>query len=254
MCPFIGEKKLYPDWQVEFFRGVALEVWRRITTPEQTHAEADFLHSVFRAEYSSHLLDIPCGNGRHSIALAKRGHRVTGVDLSEEFIAEARAASGTLSANWIAADLRHIDWREEFDGAFCFGNSFGFLDPEEAQEFLVAIARALKPGSRFVVETGMAAESILPAMQQSRWFQLGDIYMLSANHYHPREGRLDIQYTFIREGRVETRPTSSYVLTVSEIWRMHAAAGLEPVELHGSIDREPYRMGSPRLIIVSVKQ
>jgi SAM-dependent methyltransferase len=245
---------LYPTWQVDFFRGVALDVWRRIITPEQTRAEAEFLQNALCARESSHLLDVPCGNGRHSIELARIGYRVTGVDLSEEFIAEARRLSVSLPATWIVSDMCQLRWSEEFDGAFCFGNSFGFLDPQEARTFLTTVARALRPGSRFVVETGMAAESILPKLQSVRWYQVGDIYMLSANQYHPREGRLDIQYTFIQDGRIETRPTSSYVLTASEICRMHEESGLLPVELFGSIGKEPYQLGSPRLILVSAKQ
>ena len=73
----------------------------------------------------------------------------------------------------------------------------------------------------------MAAESIFPSVEKRRWYQVGDIYMLSENQYYPREGRLDIQYTFVRDGRVETRPTSSYVLTVQdEICRIHEEAGM----------------------------
>jgi len=77
--------------------------------------------------------------------------------------------------------------------------------------------------------------------------------MLSENQYYAKEGRLDIDYTFIHDGHVDTRPTSSYVLTVNEICRMHVEAGLQPVELLGSVDREPYQLGSPGLVIVSEK-
>jgi SAM-dependent methyltransferase len=249
----LKEKKLSSNWQLEFFRGVALDMWRRATTPEQTRSEAEFLLKVFNAGESSRLLDVPCGNGRHSIALAKRGCRVTGVDLSAEFIDEARNASVSLPATWIAGDMRELPWCEEFDGAFCFGNSFCYLDALEARDFLAKVARTLKPGSRFALETGMAAESILPNLLQKRWHRLGDLYMLSENQYHPRAGRLDIQYTFIRDGQVETRPTSSYVLTVNEICRLHVEAGLQPVELLGSVNGEPYQLGSPRLILISAK-
>lgn len=222
-------------------------------TPEQTRAEADFLERALHATDCSHLLDVPCGNGRHSIELARKGYRTTGVDLSAEFIAEAKASSASLPASWIAGDMRQLSWEAEFDGAFCFGNSFGYLDPDEARHFLATVARALKPNSRFALETGMAAESILP-LPKARWYLVGDIYMLSDNQYHPREGRLDIQYTFIRDGHVETRPTASYVLTVGEICRMHEAAGLEIVKLAGSIAGELYAAGSPRLIAISEKR
>lgn len=99
----------------------------------------------------------------------------------------------------------------------------------------------------------MAAESILPALAKTRWFRLGDIYMLSENQFHPQDGRLDIQYTFIRNGNVEIRPTSSYVFTAAEICRMHLEAGLETVDLLGSAGGERYQIGSPRLILISQK-
>ena len=222
--------------------------------PEQTRAEADFLQKVLQTQESSHILDVPCGNGRHSIELAKRGLRVTGVDISEEFIEEATAAGKSLAATFLQIEMRSLPWEGEFDGAFCFGNSMGFFDADSTRQFLAAVARTLKPKARFVIDTGMAAESILPGLQSKRWYKIGDLYMLSENQYHPREGRLDIQYTFIRDGITVTRPTSSYVLTANEICRMHEEAGLKPLDLLASIAGEPYERGSQRLILVSEKQ
>jgi SAM-dependent methyltransferase len=247
-----GEEVL-PNWHHDFFRGVALEMWRRAVSPEQTRAEAEFLQRALKLPAAGRVVDVPCGNGRHSIALARQGHHVTGVDASEEFIAEARASGDSLPATWIVGDMRDLPWTGEFDGAFCFGNSFGYLDPSAARAFIAAVARTLKPGGRFAIETGMAAESILPGRVKTRWFRLGDLYMLSENEYDPREGRLDIQYTFIRDGVTETRPSSSYVLTANEICRMHAEAGMTPVDLIASVNGEAYDLGSPRLILVSEK-
>jgi len=178
---------------------------------------------------------VPCGNGRHSIDLAGRGCRVTGVDLSAECIAEARAASGPLPATWIVAGMCRLPWRTEFDGAFCLGNSFG------------------SPGRMDSAAVPVSTTNRASGLKR-RWYKAGDIYMLSENQYHPREGRLDIQYTFIRGGQAQTKPASSYVLTANEICRMHAAAGPEPPELLGSLDGEAYQPGSPRLILISAKR
>ena len=134
------------------------------------------------------------------------------------------------------------------------GNSFCYLPSGEAQRFLQAVAGCLKSGSRFVVDTGMAAESILPSLTRNRWFRLGEILMLSENRYDPAESRLDVDYTFIRGGHIETRPTSSYVFTAGELCRMHRDVGLAPLELFGSFQSEPYQIGSARLILVSKKQ
>lgn len=237
------------NWQNDFFRGVALELWRRVMSPEQTRAEVDFLEKIFASANGARLLDVPCGNGRHALEFASRGYAVTGVDSSAEFIAEARSKSRQVE--WLLADMCDLPWTAEFEAAYCFGNSFGYLDRDGARRFLGAVARSLKPGGRFAIETGMAAESILPGLVKNRWYRAGDIFMLSENQYDPGQGRLDIQYTFIRGGEVETRPSSSFTFTVAEICRMHQKAGLEPIELLGSIAGEPYQLGSPRLILVS---
>lgn len=241
------------SWQVNFFRGVALEFWRRVMTPEQTRTEVEFLERVLQIPPGAQLLDVPCGNGRHALEFARRGYPMTGVDLSEEFIAEVREKSPT-EARWVLGDMRELSWVSEFDGAYCFGNSFGYLDRANSVEFLHGVARALKPGGRFAVETGLAAESILPGLLKTRWFKAGDIFMLSENQYHPVEGRLDINYTFIKGSEVETRPTCSYVFTAAEICRMHTEAGLEPLDLLGSAGGEPFQLGSQRLILISVKR
>ncbi|HUI57104.1 MAG TPA: class I SAM-dependent methyltransferase [Bryobacteraceae bacterium] len=240
------------NWQSSFFRGVALELWRRVIPPEMTEAEVDFLERTFRADAGSQFLDVPCGAGRHALELARRGYRITGVDSSEESIAQARAASE--SVQWVLRDMCDLPWESEFSGAYCFGNSFGYLDRRKAARFLAAVARGLKPGARFIVDTGMAAESILPSIGVKRWYRAGDIFMLSENRYHPADGRLDIEYTFIHQGEVDMRPSSSYVFTVAEICRMHQEAGLETVELLASTAGEAYQVGAPRLILVTEKR
>jgi SAM-dependent methyltransferase len=245
---FEGEQ-VHSNWERNFFRGIAVDMWRQAMTPEWTRPEADFFERALRLEPQARLLDVPCGNGRHAIELASRGYRMTGLDQSEEFIAEARSAPHPIQ--WILGDMRELDFVAQFDGAYCFGNSFGYLDHEEARQFLTGIARALKPGARFALETGMAAESILPSLEQKHWYRVGDILMLSQNQYHPAESRLDIEYTFLRGSEAATRPSTSYVFTVAELCRMHNQAGLQTVELLSSVSGEPYRLGSQRLIIVS---
>ena len=86
------------NWYENFFHGLALDLWRKAISPKQTKSEADFLVKVLQCEKDSHLLDVPCGNGRLSLALAARGYRLTGMDISEEFVDEARAAATALSS------------------------------------------------------------------------------------------------------------------------------------------------------------
>lgn len=243
------------NWYENFFHGVALDLWRKAVTPEQTRAEVEFLEQALGLPPSGRVLDNPCGNGRHSLELAARGYRVTGIDLSVEFLAEAKAAAAArgLDAEFQQRDMRAIDVEQKFDGAFCFGNSFGYFDYAASCAYLAAIARALKPGGRFALESGLAAESLLPKLESNRWMQIDDILFLSSNRYDAAESRLDIQYTFIRDGHADTREASSFIHTLAEIRRMLTNAGLQPLEYYSSLDRQPYELGCPRLLLVAVR-
>jgi 2-polyprenyl-3-methyl-5-hydroxy-6-metoxy-1,4-benzoquinol methylase len=137
------------NWWKDFFQGIALDFWRAAVTDEQTRAEADFLERQLWVSSPAKVLDVPCGSGRLSLELAARGFDLTGVDIAAEFIDEAKtsAAARGLQIEWHNRDMRELTWEEEFDAAFCFGNSFGYLDDEGNADFLKAVARTLKPGA-----------------------------------------------------------------------------------------------------------
>jgi SAM-dependent methyltransferase len=219
------------QWFETFFQGPAVDFWTRAMTPALTLTDVDFLEKTFDVRPGARLLDVPCGNGRHSIELARRGYRVTGFDLSEEFLAAARAE---LDADWRLGDMRTLQLEPSaFDSAFCFGNSFGYLDHTGVAAFLSALAGALKPAAKLVIETGVTAESILPTLVQKRWHRFGDLMILSENRYDPWESCLHIDYTFVRGSMIETRPTASYVFTSAELRRMLEAAGFDTLSFLG---------------------
>src|SRR6187551_1234668 len=120
------------EWWKDFFNGLAVEFWREAVPPEVTLGEVEFLWKHLRLTAGARVLDVPCGAGRLAIPLARRGARVTGVDVSAEFLDAAReeASRANADAAWIHADMRELPRGDSnrFDAAFCFGNSFGYLD------------------------------------------------------------------------------------------------------------------------------
>jgi hypothetical protein len=87
-----------------------------------------------------------------------------------------------------------------------------------------AIASALKPGCRFVLESGAVSESILPVLQPERTLRIGDLDFLSRNTYDAVDGRMDITYTFIRGQQREVKPIHQWVHSAAEIHRMAPAS------------------------------
>jgi len=255
--------KVPSNWYENFFHGLALDLWRKAISPKQTKSEADFLVKVLRCAKDAHLLDVPCGNGRLSSALAARGYRVTGVDISEEFVEEARAvwaldppahARGTDSrapVEFILADMSKLSGDRIYDGAYCFGNSFGFLDHAGMESFLSGVARALKPGARFIVETGMAAESVLQKFEPLTMHRIDDISITIKERYLAEVSCIDTEYIFEQNGKVERGYAKHWIYTVGEIRRMLERAGFEILNLYGSLKCKPYTLGAEELFVIA---
>ena len=121
--------------------------------------------------------------------------------------------------------MRDLPWAERFDGVFCMGNSFGYLDDEGNAAFLRAVRAALKPGGRFVLETPMVLEGLLNHLYPRPWWKAGDMYLLVENQYDPARSRLDIEYTFVSNGRVEARRGSHRAYTYRELVGLLTASG-----------------------------
>jgi SAM-dependent methyltransferase len=244
------------DWWRTFFSGPAVDSWLAIATDEQTAQEAAFIREELGTAPPARLLDVPCGGGRHSLALAGLGFDMTGVDLSEDFLAAARSRppAGPGSVAWEHREMRDLPWTGAFDGAFCFGNSFGYLDDRGNAEFLQAVARTLKPGARFALETGYVLENLLPGLQARSWYQAGEILMLADRRYDHAEGRLHVEYTWISGGQVARRSMSARLYTYREIVGLLEDAGFTVLNGYASLAREPFRMGSGRLLVVAEKR
>ncbi len=126
-----------------------------------TASEVAFLDDLLQMPPGSRILDLGCGTGRHSIALAERGYRVTGIDLSEGMLTEARGKSRAagVEVEWGQADATMYVAEEPFDAVLCLcGSAFTMVDLEgdaEAHDraILENVAASLRPGGAFVLTT-----------------------------------------------------------------------------------------------------
>jgi 2-polyprenyl-3-methyl-5-hydroxy-6-metoxy-1,4-benzoquinol methylase len=82
------------DWLLPFFRHQAYVGFHQAFVSQRaTSEETDFIERATGLEVEREPLDVPCGEGRMAMEPARRGHRVTGVDLSEPLINVAWSAA-----------------------------------------------------------------------------------------------------------------------------------------------------------------
>ncbi|MBI5623161.1 MAG: class I SAM-dependent methyltransferase [Elusimicrobia bacterium] len=142
-------------------------------------SECDVLERVFRTYGQApvrSVLDLGCGTGSHSIPLARRGLEVSGVDLSEGMLAQARKKASGLPAGRTAAfhrgDLRSFDLGRRFDAALMMFNVLGYqLEDEDVLSALKSARRHLEPGGLLVFDVwhGPAVVGTKPS-QRSKTF------------------------------------------------------------------------------------
>jgi len=243
------------EWWKDFFSGLAVDMWRLAIPAGQTAAEADFIQGQLSLAPPASLLDVPTGTGRLAIELAYRGFTLSGVDISSDFLRDARlgAHDRKVDVSWFQHDMRDLPWPGKFDGVVCFGNSFGYFDDRGNERFLRSALDVLKSGGRLVLDASSVAENVIPQIKDHTEMVVGDIRFIEDNRYDHEQGRLDTEYTFVRGDRTEKKFGSHRLYTYREISTLITRSGFRDIRTFGSIAGDPFKLGSPGLFITAQK-
>jgi 2-polyprenyl-3-methyl-5-hydroxy-6-metoxy-1,4-benzoquinol methylase len=144
------------QWYEELFTDYARSYDEESFT-RGTLGEVEFIEGELGCDRAKRILDVGCGTGRHDIELAKRGYRVTGIDLSESQLARARekARAAGVKIDFLRRDARDFQFEEPFDLVMmiCEG-AFPLMETDEMNfAILRNAARALAAGGKLVLTT-----------------------------------------------------------------------------------------------------
>ena len=152
------ERHLPSEWWRTLFNSLYLETDGDIVENDRnTEQEVDLLIRSAGLQRNDRILDLCCGQGRHSLELARRGFQcVTGLDRSRYLIrlARKRARQRNLLVSFHEGDARRFRLSDgEFHCVCVLGNSFGYFDrPEDDLAVLEAVKRALGTGGILVMD------------------------------------------------------------------------------------------------------
>ncbi len=247
------------DWfeDESFWDAIAPFLFGVVRDDARTEAEVDALTGLLGITPGARVLDLPCGTGRHAVAWAARGHRVTGVDRSEAYLSLARERA---EARGVALELARSDMREfvrpgSFDVALNLFTSLGyFADPADDVRVLRNLHASLVPGGKLVVE--MAGKELMARNLTARsWDELPgtDQFLLQEHALVPGMGAVDNRWIWIgggerREFRFRLRAYSG-----TELARALTDAGFAAVALCGDFAGAPYDVTAKRLVAVATK-
>ncbi|KUP21567.1 class I SAM-dependent methyltransferase [Paenibacillus sp. DMB5] len=202
----------------------------------------------------SKVLDLCCGMGRHSLALAEAGFAVTGVDLSEVLLREARAQDGAEAVTWLRSDMRELPLDGGFDAVVNLFTSFGYFEDDEEQvKVLREVYRMLKPGGKFIIDFLNPAYVIAHLVPHSTR-EDGDNLIDESRRIEDGYVKKDIILTSKGDDTPRKYHERVKLYPLETFKQLIAAAGLQLEAVHGSYDEEEYdEEHSKRMIFVGVR-
>ncbi|WP_407283347.1 methyltransferase domain-containing protein [Methanolobus sp. WCC1] len=152
------EEHVNPDWWKKIFNSLYLKTDADIVEDASiTRQEIDTFSSILKLTPDGHVLDLCCGQGRHTLELARRGIKnLDGLDRSHYLIQRAKntAKKESLGVKFKEGDARKTPYTTDtFDVVMVLGNSFGYFETsDEDLRVLKEVKRILKPWGKVLLD------------------------------------------------------------------------------------------------------
>ena len=242
------------EWK-EFFNTDYAPKYENEGFTKNTEQEIHFLVEEMNLSKGSRILDVGCGTGRHSVALAKKGYSVTGVDISPAMLSEAgkSAARAGVEIALIESDAQYISFSEEFDAVICLCEGALSLlgsddDPYDHDvRILNNIFQSLNSKSKFIT-------TVLNGCRCIRMMDDADVL---SGRFNPITMVEKSQET-IKEGNEEKIITvRERVYTPAEFVRMLHQVGFMPEGVFGGTagawNKEPLKLDEMEFMVIAIK-
>lgn len=248
------------DWAFRFFNSSDyLDIYHDMTGPHRTQQEISFCERVLRWTPNDPILDAPCGAGRHTIELSRRGYGIVGLDFSDFLLSKAEESMAGMNIflppRFVRGLMQHTPFvQNSFQYIICMFSSFGYGETQEDNtRVLEEFTRVLKPGGKVLVDV-MNRHFIIP--------RLNLVYESVQQGLRVREERSVTDnghrlHNMIRVsdnvGNQRQYLYNPWLFNGWELSWLAAKAGLKVLNVYGSFRGETYYEESERAMLVAEK-
>lgn len=244
------EEHVRPDWWRNIFNYLYLKTDADVVDDQNiTKKEVDSFSAMLGLTPDSRVLDLCCGQGRHTLELTRRGFRnVEGFDRSHYLIqkAKGRARKDGLSIRFREGDARKLPYQADtFDSIMILGNSFGYFETaQEDLKVLREVARVIKPWGRLLIDVA-DGEYLRKNFQPRSW------EWIDKDHFVCRERSLSTDHerlisreivTHVDKGAIVDQFYAERLYSRDSIQRLLDNAGFSGIEVQGEIGTDSQRM------------
>jgi SAM-dependent methyltransferase len=199
-------------------------------------------------------LDLCCGPGRHSIALAQRGFPVTGVDINAAYLEAAgkQAKADGLTIEFVQADMRHFCRPNAFGAVINIQTSFGYMeDPAEDRQVLINLHQSLREGGVLLMEM-IGKEVLARSFQERVWHRHSSGVILLEERtiskdwtWYERRGIL------LKDQLRHDYKFAHRVYSAAELSGLMTECGFTSVKVYGDLSGGSYDHTAQRLVAVA---
>jgi SAM-dependent methyltransferase len=186
---------------------------------EKAAEEVDLALELLELPEGAAVLDLCCGPGRHSLELARRGYRVTGVDRTGDYLAEGRrrAAEEGLDVEFVCADMREFVRADAFDAVLNLFTSFGYFDAPDDDRIVAAnLHWSLRGGGGLLMDV-MGREVLARKFTPRDWRERDGALMLEERRIVDDWSRVESRWILVEDGRRSESTISVRLYSAGEL-------------------------------------
>ena len=259
------EEYVQPDWWRYIFNSIYLKTDGDIVNDQLlTSKEVALFLKILNLSQDNKILDLCCGQGRHTLELAKRGfNKLEGLDRSHYLIQKAKtqARKEGLNIKFKEGDARKLPYIPDiFDIVMLLGNSFGYFETiRDDMRVLKEIFRVLKPWGRLIIDVADGGY-LREHFESSSWEWIDKKLFVCRE----RSLSLDKQRLITREivnhvdkGVIVDQFYAERLYTKNSLEELLKITGFNDVTFHGEISLDPQQkhdlgMMKKRIIVTAV--